>query len=153
MTKSYRAAVPPPLIFFGALVDGILVQLLLPLNIFANPGLGDRLGIITIVASAALLAWAVRTMRLVGETPDPSTPVKSIVTVGPFAYSRNPIYLGFTLFDLGLSLLLNNLWLLLFLVVGLLYVNFKIVRGEEAYLEAQFGETYLEYTQKVRRWF
>lgn len=146
------AAVPPPLIFFGVLVGGAAVQLLLPLRIFANARIGDLAGIVVVVASAALLIWAVRTMMRAGETPDPSVPAKTIVVGGPFAYSRNPIYLGFGIFDLGMALLLNNLWILLFLILGLTYVDLRIVRSEERDLETRFAQEYVEYRRTVRRW-
>lgn len=151
-SRRSSAAVPPPLIFLGVLAGGALIQLLLPQRIFAEARIGDLAGIAVVVASAGLLTWAALTMRRAGETPDPSVPAKSIVVGGPFAYSRNPIYLGFALFDLGMALLFNNLWIPLLLIFGLVYVDLRIVRGEEHDLETRFAQEYVEYRRTVRRW-
>ncbi len=152
MTKSSRAAVPPPLIFLGALVIGVILNIVRPLPIFTDGRIGDVLGLLLTVGSAALAFWAFRTMLRAGEQPDPAVPTKSIVRQGPFGRTRNPIYISFALFDLGVALLLNNLWILLALVLLMLYVDRGIVLREERSLEQQFGQEYLDYKANVRRW-
>jgi protein-S-isoprenylcysteine O-methyltransferase Ste14 len=123
-----------------------------PLAILPNGRLGDVLGLAAALGSAAIAFWAFRTMLHAGEQPDPAVPTKSIVRQGPFGRTRNPIYVSFALFDLGVALLLNNLWILLALVPLMLYVDRGIVRREERSLEQQFGDEYLDYKQSVRRW-
>jgi protein-S-isoprenylcysteine O-methyltransferase Ste14 len=152
MTQSSGAAVPPPLVFLGALVIGVALNFLWPLTIFTNDRLGDVLGLLAALGSAALAAWALRTMVRAGEQPDPGASTKSIVRSGPFARTRNPIYLSFALFDVGVAMLTNNLWILLALTILMVYVDRGIVRREERYLEQKFGEDYLDYKGSVRRW-
>lgn len=152
MTKSSRAAVPPPLVFLGALVTGVILNIVRPLPIFTDGRIGDVLGLLVTIGSAALAFWAFRTMLRAGEQPDPGVPTKSIVRQGPFGRTRNPIYVSFALFDLGVALLLNNLWIILALVPLMLYVDRGIVRREERSLERQFGQEYLDYKASVRRW-
>ncbi len=152
MTKRSRAAVPPPLVFLGALVIGVLLNIVRPLPIFTDGRIGDVLGLLATLGSAALAFWALRTMLRAGEQPDPAVPTKSIVNQGPFGRTRNPIYISFALFDFGVALLLNNLWILFALVPLMLYVDRGIVRREERSLERQFGEEYVEYKRSVRRW-
>ena len=152
MTKSSRAAVPPPLIFLGALVIGVILNIVRPLPIFTDGRIGDVLGLLLTVGSAALAFWAFRTRLRAGEQPDPAVPTKSIVRQGPFGRTRNPIYISFALFDLGVALLMNNLWIILALVPLMLYVDRGLVRREERNLERQFGDEYLDYKQSVRRW-
>jgi protein-S-isoprenylcysteine O-methyltransferase Ste14 len=152
MTKSTGAAVPPPLVFLGALVIGVLLNIVRPLPIFTDGRIGDVLGLLATLGSAALAFWALRTMLRAGEQPDPGAPTRKIIKEGPFARTRNPIYLSFALFDLGVALLMNNLWIVLALAVIMLYVDRGIVRREERYLEHQFGDEYLDYIQGVRRW-
>jgi protein-S-isoprenylcysteine O-methyltransferase Ste14 len=123
-----------------------------PLAILPNGRIGDVLGLAAALGSAAIAFWAFRTMLHAGEQPDPAVPTKSIVRQGPFGRTRNPIYVSFALFDLGVALLLNNLWILLALVPLMLYVDRGIVRREERSLEQQFGDEYLDYKQSVRRW-
>jgi protein-S-isoprenylcysteine O-methyltransferase Ste14 len=151
-TKSSRAAVPPPLVFLGALVIGVILNIVRPLPIFSDGQIGDVLGLLVTIASAALAFWAFRTMLRAGEQPDPAVPTKSIVRQGPFARTRNPLYLSFAIFDLGVGLLLNNLWIVIALVPLVLYVDRGIIRREERSLEQQFDQEYLDYKASVRRW-
>lgn len=152
MNRSSHAAVPPPLVFLGTLVIGVALNIARPLSIFTDGRIGDVLGLLATLGSAALAFWAFRTMLRAGEHPDPSVPTRKIVEDGPFARTRNPIYLSLALFDLGVALLLNNLWIVLALAVLMVYVDIGIVRREERYLEQQFGDEYLEYKRSVRRW-
>ena len=152
MGRSPRAAVPPPLVFLGALMIGVALNIALPLPILTDGRIGDVLGLLSTLGSAALAFWALRTMLRAGEQPDPGAPTRKIVREGPFARTRNPIYLSFALFDLGVALLMNNLWIILVLVPLMLYVDRGIIRREERYLERQFGDEYLEYKRRVRRW-
>jgi protein-S-isoprenylcysteine O-methyltransferase Ste14 len=74
------------------------------------------------------------------------------VRTGPFRYSRNPIYLAFSLLHLGIAIWLNSLWLLATLVVAVALMDFVVIRKEERYLERRFGAEYLDYKASVRRW-
>ncbi len=152
MTKSARAAVPPPLVFLGALMIGVGLNFVWPLPIFTESRIGEVLGLLATLGSAAIGTWAFRTMLRAGEQPDPSAPTRKIVREGPFARTRNPLYLSFALFDIGVALLLNNLWIAIALAVLIVYIDVVIVRREERYLEQQFGDEYLEYKRSVRRW-
>lgn len=152
MEKDARAAVPPPLIFLGTIIVGVVLNIIWPSSVLSEARIGDALGLAAILGSLGLAVWAIRTMRGAGEHPDPDVPTKTIVANGPFAYSRNPIYLSFALFSLGLGLVLNNLWLFVAVVMVMVYVDRAIIRREEAYLEARFGQEYLNYKKDVRRW-
>jgi protein-S-isoprenylcysteine O-methyltransferase Ste14 len=152
VNKSARAAVPPPLVFLGALVIGVVLNIARPLPIFSDGRIGDVFGLFAALGSAALAFWALRTMVQAGEQPDPAAPTRKIIKEGPFARTRNPIYLSFALFDLGVALLMNNLWIILALAVLMVYVDRGIVQREERYLEQQFGQDYLDYKGSVRRW-
>ena len=74
-----------------------------------------------------------------------------LITTGLFKYSRNPIFLGVILSNLGLFLIIPNLGTLLVLVLSYFSIQIQI-RLEEAFLRGQFGNDYLNYCQKVRRW-
>ncbi len=79
-------------------------------------------------------------------------PASRIVDKGPYRLTRNPMYTGMSLVYLGAMLLLNWGWaLVLFPLVLILLYRFVISR-EEAYLTSEFGEEYLAYCRKVRRW-
>ena len=79
-------------------------------------------------------------------------PASSLIQGGLYRFSRNPIYVSGLLFQLGIALLMNNLWLVLLVPVSqFVFVRYVIAR-EEAYLERAFGELYLNYKRSVRRW-
>lgn len=138
--------------FFGAAFSALGLNLIWPLHTPLDSQLGDTLGLALVLASAVLGWWGIRAMFQAGESPDPNIPTKRLVTIGPFAYSRNPIYLSLALFDVGLGLLFDNLWLFILLLLMLLYVDRLIVGREERYLEERLGEEYREYKRRVRRW-
>ncbi len=144
--------VPPAVAFFGAAFSALGLNLFWPLPTPLNPRLADALGFAAVLTSAVLGWWGIRAMFQAGESPDPNVPTKRLVTGGPFAYSRNPIYLSLAMFDIGLGLLFDNLWLFILLLLMWLYVDRLIVGREEIYLEDVLGDEYLDYKRRVRRW-
>ena len=83
---------------------------------------------------------------------DTSKSTTKIVTDGSFRFSRNPLYLSLLLLLFGIAVLMFSIWL--FFTIPILYILFlfKAVKPEESYLSQKFGEEYLEYSAKVRRW-
>jgi len=79
-------------------------------------------------------------------------PATTLITDGPYRYSRNPGYLALTLLYLGLGVLISSAWVCVLVVPTLLIMNVAVVRKEEQHLESQFGEEYLRYKTAVRRW-
>ena len=75
-----------------------------------------------------------------------------LLTSGPYSFSRNPMYVGWTLIYLGVALSANSIWIALFLPIIFIYTYLVDIRKEEQILEAEFGDQYLEYKQKVRRY-
>ena len=87
-----------------------------------------------------------------GEDVRVEKPTNAIVSHGPFAYSRNPIYVAMVFGFVGICLVLNTYWPLIFLPVVLLIMHYGVIKREERYLERLFGEEYLHYQSSVRRW-
>ena len=77
---------------------------------------------------------------------------KKLITDGVFNWSRNPIYLGFLLIDIGVALLFNNWICLVFPSVFFLICNFWYIPYEENNLEKTFDKEYKDYQYKTRRW-
>ena len=71
---------------------------------------------------------------------------------GPYRFSRNPIYLSFAIFSLGVALLVNSGWGLLLLIPAVLSTHYLAILPEERYLGDKFGGEYLAYCARVRRW-
>ena len=144
--------VHPPLFFLSALLLGVVIDdRLRPLPVF-HIDKWRWLGVIALLLGIGLVAVGRRTMVRHGTNVNPTLPATAIVETGPFRFTRNPLYLGLTLIYIGLSLLLNTWWSLLLLVPVWLVMHFKVVRREEAYLQDKFGQTYLSYRQRVRRY-
>lgn len=141
----------PPLILAAHVVTGGLAHWLWPIPLLPSP-LARTIGVILAVAAGAQAFWASRIMHRAGTNVRPSLPTTVIVAAGPYRYTRNPMYLSLCLLYLGLSLLLNGVLPLLFLVSLALTLHFGVIRREERYLTAKFGETYLAYQRRVRRW-
>ena len=76
----------------------------------------------------------------------------SIITEGPYRYSRNPIYVGFGIAAAGIALAFNSCWMLLSLLAFVWIANKFVIEREEKYLERKFGESYLNYRRETRRW-
>ena len=105
-----------------------------------------------IALGMGLLAWAMLTFRRARTAILPSNPASTIVTNGPYRISRNPMYVGLTLVYIGLSLLTRMAWPLVLLPIVLAALYVFVIRREERYLRAAFGEEYRMYQQRVRRW-
>jgi len=141
----------PPLLYLGTLIVGVILHVLVPLPAF--PPLPARIvGVVLIVASAALARWGERTMRRAGTNVRPDRPTLAIVTDGPFRFSRNPLYVSLTGLYLGIALIIDDVWPLVLVVPLLIVMRWGVVAREERYLDAKFGEPYRAYRARVRRW-
>jgi len=142
----------PPLLYVGTLLLGLGIHLLRPMHL-ASWALWVRIiGAVLVVASGALSRWASGTMRRAGTNVLPNKPTLNIVTDGPFRFSRNPLYVAGALLYLGLTLICNSAWPLVLFVPLLVVLDWGVVRREERYLEAKFGDPYRAYKARVRRW-
>ena len=74
------------------------------------------------------------------------------MTDGPFAYSRNPNYLGAITMACGIALIADSWWFWGGAVLGAAILDRWMIAPEEAYLRRVFGAEYEEYAQRVRRW-
>lgn len=143
--------VRPPLVYLISLVTGALIQLATPLP-FLPGTLAVPLGVSLVVVAIALFSYSVARFRAAG-TPVPARkPTTAIVRTGPYRFSRNPIYLAFSLLQLGIAIWVNSLWLLATLVGAVALIHYVVIRREEQYLERRFGAEYLDYKASVRRW-
>lgn len=141
----------PPLLYAATLGAGLVLQWLIPRHLLP-PMPARLLGGLLLVGSGVIARWGERTMRRAGTNVDPRQPSLALVVEGPFRLSRNPLYLSLTGLYVGITLLVNALWPLLLLVPLLSVVHWGIIKREERYLEAKFGEPYRAYRARVRRW-
>lgn len=141
---------PPPLIFVAGYALGWLVGRMWPLG-SANPVV-EAVGAIVAGAGLALAAWAMSTFILAGTPIIPNRPATTLVTHGPYRFSRNPMYTSLTLLYIGLALATVTWWALPLLPLVLYVLHRAVIAREERYLTQAFGDAYLEYSRRVRRW-
>jgi protein-S-isoprenylcysteine O-methyltransferase Ste14 len=99
-----------------------------------------------------LFLFAVRTFQAAGTPVPGNRATTTIVRTGPYRFSRNPIYLAFSLLQLGIALWVNSLWLVLTLLASVAVMSLVVIPREERYLESRFGQQYSSYRDSVRRW-
>jgi len=105
-----------------------------------------------VVAAVALFSGSVGKFRAAGTPVPGNKPTTVIVRAGPYRFSRNPIYLAFSLLHLGIAIWVNGLWLVATLIAALAVMAYVVIPREEEYLERRFGAEYLDYKNSVRRW-
>jgi protein-S-isoprenylcysteine O-methyltransferase Ste14 len=143
---------PPPLAWAVAFLAGLGLNWLSPLS-FVPLGIPRIwIGGIVVAIGVALAVSALATFRKAGTRVEPYKPTTAIVTHGPFGFTRNPIYLGMFLGQIGLAVGFDSLWILAMLVPFYLVIRYGVVAREEAYLERKFGGIYLDYKSHTRRW-
>lgn len=142
---------PPPFIFIAGLVVGGLLEVFFPTGapawwIRVLAGVGGFLGFY------ALAGAALRSFAKVGTSSNPFEPTTALATDGPYRFTRNPMYVGMTIFYIGLAIAIGIPWAFAVLPFVLIVIDRLVIAREEPYLEARFGEDYREYKRRVRRW-
>lgn len=141
----------PPVSVGGPLVAGLLVSWLA----------GDPLGVssASTVVGGLLVAgfvvwngWALVTVARHRTALLPGGETTTVIDRGPFAWSRNPLYLGLLVGSAGVALLAGSLWALVALPVEWALLRWGAVLPEEHYLASKFGDAYADYCGRVRRW-
>lgn len=142
----------PPFIYAGGLFVASLLERLYPsLTLHGNAPyyIGGAM-----IAASVVLAFACFSRFVKAGTSVPThKPSTAVVTTGPYRFSRNPIYLALTLLYGGIIVIDTNVWGVLALLPVLYLMTTGVIQREEAYLEAKFGQDYLDYKASVGRWF
>jgi protein-S-isoprenylcysteine O-methyltransferase Ste14 len=141
----------PPLVYFATIVAGSVLEFAWP-TAFLPGGFAIPLGSALVVAAVALFVFSVGKFRVAGTPVPGNKPTTAIVRAGPYRFSRNPIYVAFSLLQLGIAVWANSLWLICTLVVAVALMSTLVIPREERYLERKFGAEYLDYKGRVRRW-
>lgn len=110
------------------------------------------LGVIGIVAGVGLAVWAARLFARAGTGVKPFTPSTEVVRIGPYRFTRNPMYLGMMIVLAGAVLLLGSLSPALVIPIFFWWIHNHFVLPEEQHMEHSLGQAYLDYKQSMRRW-
>lgn len=143
---------PPPILYLVSLALAFAVNAFAPRPITAASLTAQLAGAAFVLLSGAFARWAFVVMKMQGTSASPRKPSDALTTDGPFKLSRNPIYVAMTGLYFGIALLGNSFWPFLFLVPLLATMHWGVVLREERYLTHRFGEAYLAYKAKTRRW-
>jgi protein-S-isoprenylcysteine O-methyltransferase Ste14 len=142
---------PPPFLYVGLLLAGLLLDRLVPVDPLPH-GLSRLLAAVLLLPGFGLIFYSLGLFRLARTSPLPMRPSATLVLSGPYRWTRNPMYLGMLLVYLGAALLFDIFWALVLAPVVVVLVTRLVIRKEERYLEAKFGEEYRGYRAQVRRW-
>ncbi len=143
--------VPPPLVLLAVILTGAGLQKAWALHLTDWPGWPvagwASIGVGVAILVASWIQFYRAKTNILAHRPS-----STLIQSGLYRFSRNPIYVSGLLLQLGIALLMKNLWILLLVPVSKLVFDRYIIAREEAYLERAFGEGYVDYTRKVRRW-
>ena len=142
---------PPPLVYAAAVIGGWLLDARWPLPITSSSAR-------SLVAWLLVAGWAVLAASAIGLFRRKHTsmitfrPATTLVATGPYAFTRNPMYVSLAILAVAFALFLNTWWVVLLLIPVLLVVQQFVIVPEERYLRRRFGAEYETYTRRVRRW-
>ena len=145
------AVLAPPRVYLATLIAGLVIHFLFPVRFLPLGWIQLAAGLPLIFIGIVLWRSAGMTMVRAGTEVDVDMPATTVVVRGPFRLSRNPMYLAFTLLYLGIGTSANALWIVTLVPIPVAVISVQIVR-EERYLERTFGQEYLRYKARVRRW-
>lgn len=147
----------PPRLLIGVILLGFVLDHLiaLPRPIPAT-GLAHAVSAIAaaglILIAAGVFTASLRNFSRVGTPVQGKKPTRTLVTTGIYGWSRNPIYVAMLFFVIGVGLAVRSAWILMLAVPLAITFRYGVVAREESYLERRFGDGYLDYKARVRRW-
>ena len=143
--------VVPPVYFLACIVGMVLLDRSIPILRLLEGTLRWG-GVLPLALGLALNVMSATLFRSKGTPLVPGPEATVLVRAGAFRYTRNPMYLGFSLMLLGIALLLGSLSPLLVLPLFVWTIQMLFIQKEEIWMEERFGEEYLSYKRQTRRW-
>jgi protein-S-isoprenylcysteine O-methyltransferase Ste14 len=146
---------PPPLLALAAVEFGLLLDGLFPAYVLTVLlDFSDRIivALVLFAASAALAIPAMLAFRRAGTHIEPWKPATKLVTGGIFRFVRNPMYVGLILLVAAIGVALASDWTLVMTAALAVTLHVGVVRREERYLAAKYGERYRDYCRRVSRY-
>jgi len=112
----------------------------------------NMIGLIGLIVSLIFFYLGFNLFKSYKEDPKPSSDTNLLIKTGIFAYTRNPIYLAFVLFDFSMFLVFENVMYLLSSLGLFIWINNYVIKVEEDYLKNKFGDEFVHYCGAVKRW-
>lgn len=149
---SAKVSFPPPLVFVGMLLLGLVLDRLIPWSIEMT-WIGRYIGGGVLILAGLLYAVsAMGLFRKAGTDVKPWKTTTTIVATGIYRFTRNPMYVGMAMLYTGLGFVFSSLGVFLLLPLVILLIRTQVIAREERYLESKFAQSYLDYKARVRRW-
>ena len=141
----------PPIIYAISILTGVglgnIWPWAMPFEIY-----GRAYGSCVLVIAIGIAGWALYEFHHAETDVRPDKPDSALITGGPFNYTRNPLYIVLSLVQITVAMWLNNFWVLTLLPASIFVITQYAISREELYLEKLFGQDYLDYKSRVRRW-
>lgn len=138
------------LMFFIAVILGSILDLFININFFQNP-IYSQIGIIAIMIGTAFIYFAQTASNNAGKIKIENATTQGF-EYGPYKYFRHPTYLGLFIMTLGLGLILNSLFSVIFVIIAHIFIKLIFIKKEEKLLEVKYGQVYRDYKKKVKNW-
>ncbi len=148
---SERPELLPPTYWFGCVLLMVAIHVFFPLVQTSEPAF-TYTGIALIIMAGVFGGWAAWTFERHGTPIHPFEPTRCLVTVGPYRYSRNPMYFSLLVMLLGLWLILGSVTPGVVVMVFETIISTRFIGPEERMLESRYGDAFRRYKASVRRW-
>ena len=141
----------PPVIYASSILSGMAIgnywPQAMPLGIH-----GDFYGSILIAFALLIAGFSIFEFYRARTDVRPDKPDSALIRSGPYRLTRNPLYIVLTLVQVTIAVWFNNVWILVLVIPSVIVITQYAIKREEHYLEKMFGQDYLDYKQRVRRW-
>jgi len=157
MTKKFKdrplIIAAPPLFFFICLTISVIIHFIIPVGVFILSLIARIcIGLLLMISSGIIALLSFKVLKEHHTPFNPNRPTNNIVQTSIFGVSRNPLYLSLVLVFIGMAFLMNSLVLVIMTIIFGVIIDRGVIKPEEVYLEKKFGDEYLQYKSKVRKW-
>ena len=150
LIETYRRIMPTTY-FLVLMTLSVLAHFIIPIHKLFYPPV-TYTGFILLILGIILNIWTDRLFKVNNTTVKPHLDPNTLITSGPFKVSRHPMYLGMTLTLLGVAVIQGTVISFIFPVIFVVLMEILFIPLEESKLKSSFGQNYLDYLKKVRKW-
>ncbi len=142
----------PAALQVSSVLLGLAIHAFWPVGIPLAAEFGGIAIVLFLGLSLLIAALSFREFARAKTSVRPDRRANVLIRTGPFAYSRNPLYVAVVLLILGIGVWVNSTWIWLVVAPLVLAMNTAVIVREERHLEQRFGREYIDYKKAVRRW-
>ncbi len=142
----------PAALQVSSVLLGLVIHAFWPVGIPLAAEFGGIAIVLFLGLSVLILALSFREIARAKTSLRPDRRANALIRTGPFAYSRNPLYVAVVLLILGIGVWINSTWIWVMVAPLVLVMNTAVIVREERHLEQRFGREYIDYKKAVRRW-